>query len=105
MKQSIKTHAYNEKRYGRPYIARIANTDGKVIEWGIWLGTPGEEGLLEIEANAGDIIMHGQKDFRGNKGFPEYAILLPDGSFDYMTKAQAIKASRAAQASIETATA
>ena len=94
MKLSINTDCYNEKRYGRPYIARLSNTDGKVIDWGTYLGGHGEEGMLEIEATPGDVIMWGQKDFRGNKGFPNYGVLDTDGQLITYSKANAIKRSR-----------
>jgi hypothetical protein len=98
MKISIETGSYNERRYGKPYIAVLNSTDATVNRWGTWIGTPGSEGILEIEAAPGDVIMKGQKDNRGNNGTPDYAIIREDGSREYMSKAAAIKASREMQA-------
>lgn len=64
----IETQPYNEEDYGEPYIAIIDfehDKQGHPI-WGDWVGTPGYEGLLEIEADEGDIIFKGQKGKRGN---------------------------------------
>ena len=63
------TSSYNDRRYGKPWIARVdfsANHNGEFI-WGAWIGDPGDSGLLEIEAEVGDIIARGQKDFRKPK--------------------------------------
>ena len=60
------TSSYNNRRYSRPWIARVDfSIDPKgVFNWGVWIGSQGEAGILQIEANPGDIIASGQKDFR-----------------------------------------
>jgi hypothetical protein len=74
MKIKIETSAYNDRRYGRPYIAKIdfaESTKGEA-QWGEWVGQNGCEGILVIDAEVGDILMKGQKDNRGSKSAPHY---------------------------------
>jgi len=64
----IKTEPYNQRRYGKPWIAIVdfsINPRGD-FKWGLWVGDhlDGSEGLLIVDANEGDIIARGQKDFR-----------------------------------------
>ena len=66
-----KTSSYNQRRYSRPWIARVdfsKNPNGDFV-WGDWVGdhSNGSDGMLVIEANPGDIIAKGQKDFRQPK--------------------------------------
>ena len=98
MRISIETPLYNEKRYGKPYIGRLNPNDGRVAVWGTWIGSPGDEGLLEIEAPIGSAVISGQTDGRGNNGHPSYGVVQADGTIKYMTKAAAVKAARAALA-------
>jgi len=64
------TSAYNSRRYSKPWIAKVdfTNNPRGDFSWGTWVGDhrSGTEGLLVITAEEGDIIAHGQKDFRGN---------------------------------------
>lgn len=94
MKLSIETGSYNARRYGKPYIGVVSAESGRVTRWGTWIGTPGQAGILEIEAVAGDVIVKGQRDNRGNNGTPDYAVVQDDGTLKYMSKAEAIKAAR-----------
>lgn len=66
MKIQIDTQSYNEKRYGRPWIANVTFTSASKadFQFGEWCGTPGCSGLLEIETEPGSVIAVGQKDFR-----------------------------------------
>jgi hypothetical protein len=74
MKITIQTQFYNEKRYGKPYIA-ICDDSAKVVSWGEWLGTAGNAGELSIDApKEVAILMRGQKDFRGNNSAPKFAV-------------------------------
>ncbi len=71
------TSSYNERRYGKPYIAKIdftKNVRGD-ITWGDWIGTPGFAGMLQIEVKPGDVVMRGQKDNRGSNGTPVYGFV------------------------------
>lgn len=66
MKIEKNTDSYNDRRYGRPYIAVVdfaTSTQGE-CRWGDWIGQAGCEGILVIEAAAGEIVMIGQKDQR-----------------------------------------
>jgi hypothetical protein len=84
MKIEIETTAYNERRYGKPYIARVDFTDHKgTPEWGNWIGDPrnGSAGLLTIDAEIGDVLMQGQRDNRNmKKSAPDYFIVI--GRYD-----------------------
>ncbi len=67
-KIEIKTVSYNQRRYSKPWIATVdfsQNPKGE-YRWGDWVGdhSNGSAGLLVINADEGDIIAQGQKDFR-----------------------------------------
>ena len=96
MRIQIETGCYNERRYGRPYIAVVDLDNHKSIpRWGRWIADrPGDEGVLEIEAEMGDIVMHGQRDNRGGKGGPEYAQVCGAGRLNHMSKPDALAAWR-----------
>jgi len=65
---TLKTESYNPRRYSKPWIAVVdfSNTPRGEFKWGSWVGDPGKgsEGLLVVEADEGDIVATGQKDFR-----------------------------------------
>ncbi len=66
MEIKIETNTYNEKRYGRPWIARVdfsQNPKGN-FAFGTWVGEPGYKGILLLDAEPGDIVAKGQKDYR-----------------------------------------
>lgn len=71
---TVKTESYNQRRFGKPWIARVTfDAAGKAeYTWGEWIGDhrTGSEGLLVINADEGDIIARGQKDFRQ----PKYSV-------------------------------
>ena len=94
MNITIETSSYNDRRYGKPYIAVIDFTDPKgTPTWGDWIGQPDDAGMLSIEARPGDIIMRGQRDNRNMKhSAPDYYILQADMSLSSCTKAEAYKA-------------
>jgi len=94
MKVTLETGIYNEKRYGKPYIGALDPQTGRVTRWGAWIGTPGNSGFLEIEAEPGTAVIKGQKDFRGNNGDGSFGVIQPDGSIEWMSKANAIRAAR-----------
>lgn len=68
MNIEIKTSIYNQRRYSKPWIAVVdfTKTPKGEFRWGDWVGNhiTGSAGLLVIEANDGDIVAEGQKDFR-----------------------------------------
>lgn len=91
---------YNERRYGKPYIAEMdfgTNHQGEP-RWGKWIGSPGEGGLLVLDTEIGAIVMQGQKDFRNRrKSAPSYFQVSSDGSLISLAgKAAAFKAYREA---------
>ena len=92
MKIEINTESYNERRYGKPYIAKIDFSEPKGIPtWGAWVGQAGAGGLLILEnIQPGDIIMRGQRDNRNMKySAPNFYIVQPEMSLESCTKAEA----------------
>lgn len=61
------TGSYNQRRMGKPWIAKVdfSNPKGD-FTWGDWTGDHynGGAGILSINADPGDIIATGQKDNR-----------------------------------------
>jgi len=101
---SIKTHRYNARRYGRPWIALIVFDDsGKAsYDWGTWLGTidsgTGSDGELVISASDGDIVADGHKDHRSGNANVRYW-QVKDGALVYLEggKAEAYRLTMARQ--------
>ena len=98
MKILRNTSPYNERRYGKPWIARVdfsADVNGK-FNWGGWLGQPGENGELSLDAQPGDIVATGQKDFRQPRNSaPKWYIVGADGRLlSCTTKIGAVRAAR-----------
>lgn len=84
MRISKQCDAYNERRYGRPWIGIVASwpVGGRPeIRWGGYAGNE-DGGELEIEAEAGDIVRWGQKDRRGNRSTNEWGIVAADGAIN-----------------------
>lgn len=87
MEITIETGNYNEKRFSRPWIARVDFTENKKGEFsfGQWIGDHknGREGMLSIDVNPDDIIAKGQKDYRQPRNSaPRFYTVLGDGSLD-----------------------
>ena len=84
MEIKIETSNYNDRRYGKPWIARVDFTSGKPdYQWGDWIGTPGYEGVLTIKATPGDIIARGQKDNRNPRNSaPSFFVVTPNGEIE-----------------------
>ena len=64
-------HTYNERRFSKPWIAVVETwpVGGRpTLRWGSWLGKEGQVGELEIDANVGDVVKFGQKDYRKRSG-------------------------------------
>jgi hypothetical protein len=78
------TQGYNHRRYGKPWIAKV-NFNGSAkgdFAFGNWTGDHynGGEGVLSIDANPGDIVATGQKDFRQPKNSaPDFFVVNPTG--------------------------
>jgi hypothetical protein len=64
------TSRYNDRRYGKPWIAKLSFVaPGKPhYDFGSWLGQAGGQGELSIEVQSGDVIATGQKDHRKGRG-------------------------------------
>lgn len=78
-----KTESYNERRYGKPWIAKLSfDTPGKPnYSFGDWLGQAGQVGELSIEVEPGDVIATGQKDHRkGRGGADAVGVIQEDGT-------------------------
>jgi hypothetical protein len=74
---TLATDSYNERRYGKPWIAEI---NGKDFAFGDWIGRIGCKGELSIDAKPGAIIGTGQKDHRkGRGGVDNYYMAMPNG--------------------------
>lgn len=83
MKVTIETGGYNHRRYSRPWIAHVDFSTGPKghFTFGEFIpsGGPGSPGLLELDAQPGDIIATGQKDYRGANTEVNYAVITDDG--------------------------
>lgn len=97
MKITKETESYNTRRYGKPWIAKVDFSDdpkGK-FEFGDWIGDArnGGSGTLVIEAEQGDIVATGQKDFRKERNSaPDFYELNEDSKLSYLgDKGQAYK--------------
>lgn len=85
----IETSAYNARRYGKPWIARVDKDMD--FSFGRFFGDD-SKGVTEVTAAVGSIIASGQKDFRKPKNSaPAYYKVLVDGSLEAMEKAEAYK--------------
>ena len=95
MKITKDTGSYNDRRYGKPYIAKIVwDTPQGTAQWGEWVGQPGQPGLLVLDVEPGDTVMLGQKDHRNSrKSAPDYYVVADDGALHPVTKAEAYKLS------------
>lgn len=84
---TIETKAYNSRRYGKPWIAKVdfSKSAKGDYDFGDWTGDQynGGEGVLSIEASAGDIIATGQKDNRQpRKSAPDFYVVSANGDLD-----------------------
>lgn len=92
----INTGSYNERRYGRPWIAKVTfdNSGKGTFEWGTWVGRMGEAGTLVIDAAEGEIVAQGQKDNRGGSTESSYYQVRNGELVKLASKAEAYKAAR-----------
>lgn len=92
----ISTNPYNQRRCGKPWIARVdfsIDPRGE-FKWGTWIGDAlnGSEGLLIIDAAEGDIIASGQKDHRQPRNSaPDYYQVVDGQLVPVATRAAAYK--------------
>jgi hypothetical protein len=83
MRVTITFDAYNPRRYGRPWIAKITDWQiGKqpVLEFGALVGL-----TAEIEASPGAIVRWGQRDNRGNHTTSCWGIVDAEGDATWST--------------------
>jgi len=66
MKITQNTGSYNDRRYGKPWIAKISLEGNNLkFHFGTWCGDPGDEGILILDGiEPGEFYAKGQKDFR-----------------------------------------
>jgi hypothetical protein len=94
----LETSSYNQSRYSKPWIARVdfsVDPRGE-FRWGTWVGdhNSGSAGLLVIDADEGDIIARGPKDFRGNNGETTYYQVREGALVELDSKAAAYRISQ-----------
>ncbi len=87
MQITIETDSYNQRRYGKPWIATVSFSESTKGEFffGDWTGDHwnGGKGVLIITANPGDIIAKGQKDNRQPKNSaPDFFVVTATGDLD-----------------------
>ena len=102
MKITIETSSYNQRRYGKPWIARLDfSTASGVFVFGAWLGQAGEEGELSLEVAPGDVVAQGQKDNRNPKNSaPKFSYIDAEGCrVSCGSKVAAVRAARSVLAS------
>lgn len=79
---SVEFGPYNSRRYGKPWILKVADWktgEPPEVEWGAYVGND-NGGAVEIDAKAGDVIRYGQKDNRNPKyTVRKWAIVGDDG--------------------------
>lgn len=74
---------YDDKQFGRPWIFKIVKWpvgQESQVEWGKWIGDSRHGGEVEINAEPGEIVRYGQKDYEGSKTISEWSIVQTDGS-------------------------
>ena len=75
------TASYNERRYGRPWMAVVGMSTTKDFRFLDWDGRPGHTGEFCFDVEPGTILAYGQKDNRkGRGGVDGYQIAMPDGT-------------------------
>ena len=94
----IETDEYNEKRYGKPWLATISSWNGASpdLEFVPWIGDEGREGFFEVELRPGQVLKRGQKDHRNPNGTTNsFRIVNSDLTLTRIDKAEAYDAYQA----------
>jgi len=98
MKIEKETQCYNERRFGKPWIALVdfSTSNTGTFVFGDWCGDRGDEGILIINAEPGNIVAFGQKDNRNSRNSkPEFYKVRNDGTLmSVSSKAEAYKESK-----------
>lgn len=79
--------SYNERRYGKPWGAKITFPDSIKPKYdfdGYWDGSH-----VLINADIGDVVAFGQRDHRGNGTKKSLFIVEPDGELTQVSEANA----------------
>lgn len=90
MRITIATGSYNDRRYGRPWIASVTFDGAKpVFEFGEFCGDS-SEGELTLELEIGKVFARGQKDSRNPRNSaPEFFVLHGESDFEPVSKVEA----------------
>jgi hypothetical protein len=93
MRIERETDSYNDRRYGKPWIAKVTFEGTKAeFLFGNWIGQQGGKGLLVIDLEIGDVFARGQKDFRKPaNSAPDFYILRENGKGEATSKSDAYK--------------
>lgn len=93
MRITIATSGYNDRRYGRPWIASVTFDGSKpVFEFGGFCGDS-SEGELTLDLEVGKVFARGQKDNRNPRSSaPDFFILRGDNEFEAVSKVEARRA-------------
>lgn len=103
MRIEIETPSYNERRYGKPWIAKAAFEGEKLAySFGNWVGDPGDPGLLILDdVSEDDIVAKGQKDHRKPGGSSNLLFRVgPNAELEPIDKLAAYKLWRAKHESV-----
>lgn len=96
MKLTRDTSSYNDRRYSKPWIAKLSLSGNELkFNFGTWCGDAGSEGVLILDnVEIGDYIARGQKDFRQprNSAPDYYKVIDAVGNTESATKPEAYKA-------------
>ena len=82
MRVIIEYPSYNEKRYSKPWVAKVLAWPigvRPIFKFGEFVGEHGNAGYVEIDAEPGDVIATGQKDYRGNNTDREFYVVQDGG--------------------------
>lgn len=92
MQYTERTESYNDRRYGKPWMAIITTSLTRDFAFVDWDGRPGCAGQFTFSAEPGTLLAYGQKDIRKNRGGVDgYQICLPDGSLPIVSSEMAVQ--------------
>lgn len=84
--------SYNERRYSRPWCAKVylQQFTIKYDFCGVYTGSVGLAGSVMVDATVGDVVAAGQKDYRGNSSIHKF-FLVEENGLKEVTKDEALK--------------
>jgi hypothetical protein len=91
----VETGAYNDRRYGKPWLATCDPKTLKIEDFQDWTGRPGMPGEFRLTANPLAVLAQGQKDHRKNRGgVDSYGLVVPgaDGNVEWYSTPTALRA-------------